>query len=185
MTKQTTIIVIGSLRVNKSFCFYFVFSSHLLPSQRHNSQGSLNSTGTHVSTRSYSESIRYMLIWAHHEKQGWIHLFLPPIWKRLIFFKKKELAPKGSSSFPFKVDPFSEGVWCTGKQAKWHTICLPITKTCLFKYIENFTTKNWKFSDKNSDIFFHISAQNIDGGYSLEPPHHGSNEYSQSMFWAE
>ena len=36
-------------------------------------------------------------------------------------------------------------------------------------YIENFTTKNSKFSDKNSDIF-HISAQNIDCGYSLEPP---------------
>ena len=35
-----------------------------------------------------------------------------------------------------------------------------ITKPRLFKYIENFTTKNWKFLDKNSDIF-HISAQNI------------------------
>ena len=46
-----------------------------------------------------------------------------------------------------------------------------ITKTCLFKYIENFTTKNWKFSDKNSDIFFQISAQNIGCGYSLELPH--------------
>ena len=35
---------------------------------------------------------------------------------------------------------------------------------------------------KNSDIF-HISAQNIDCGYSLEPPRWGgSNEYSQSMF---
>ena len=31
---------------------------------------------------------------------------------------------------------------------------LDITKTRLFKYTENFTTKNWKFSDKNSDIFF-------------------------------
>ena len=30
---------------------------------------------------------------------------------------------------------------------------------------------------------FHISAQNIDCEYSLEPPHRGgSNEYSQSMF---
>ena len=38
---------------------------------------------------------------------------------------------------------------------------ISITKTRLFKYIENFTTKNWKFSDKNSDIP-HISAQNID-----------------------
>ena len=35
---------------------------------------------------------------------------------------------------------------------------------------------------KNSDIF-HIPAQNIDCGYSLEPPRRGgSNEYSQSMF---
>ena len=37
----------------------------------------------------------------------------------------------------------------------------------LFKYIENYTTK--KFSDKNSDIF-HISAQNIECGNSLQPP---------------
>ena len=49
-------------------------------------------------------------------------------------------------------------------------------------YIEIFTTKKGKFSDKNSDIF-HISAQNIDCGYSLEPPRRGgSNEYPQSMF---
>ena len=55
-------------------------------------------------------------------------------------------------------------------------------KTHLFKYIENFTSKTWKFSDKNSDIF-HISAQNIDCEYSLELPHWGSsNEYPQSMF---
>ena len=45
--------------------------------------------------------------------------------------------------------------------------------------------KNWNFSDiKNSDIF-HISAQNIDCGYSLEPPQWGGyNEYPQSMFYA-
>ena len=45
-----------------------------------------------------------------------------------------------------------------------------------------FYHQKWKFSDKNSDIF-HISAQNIDRGYSLEPPQRGgSNEYPQSMF---
>ena len=39
------------------------------------------------------------------------------------------------------------------------------------------------FRKKNSDIFFYISAQNIDCGYSLEPPRRGgSNEYPQSMF---
>ena len=38
------------------------------------------------------------------------------------------------------------------------------------------------FRYKNSDIF-HMSAQNIDCGYSLEPPRRGgSNEYPQSMF---
>ena len=35
-------------------------------------------------------------------------------------------------------------------------------------------------------IIFFISAQNIDCGYSLEPPWRGgSNEYPQSIFWAE
>ena len=58
-----------------------------------------------------------------------------------------------------------------------------ITKTRLFKYIENSTSKNWKFSDKKTQIFFHISAQNIDWRNSLEPPRRGcSNEYPQSMF---
>ena len=66
-------------------------------------------------------------------------------------------------------------------------------KTRLFKYIEIFTTKKKKkkkkkniiISDKNSDIF-HISTQNIDCGYSLESPRQGgSNEYPESMFWAE
>ena len=56
-----------------------------------------------------------------------------------------------------------------------------ITKTRLFKCKEKFTSKNWKFSDKNADIF-HISIQNIDCGYSLEPPRRGgSNEYPQFM----
>ena len=47
-------------------------------------------------------------------------------------------------------------------------------KTRLFKYTENLITKNENFQIKNSDIF-HISAQNIDCRYSLEPPR-------QSMF---
>ena len=40
-------------------------------------------------------------------------------------------------------------------------VALSNMKTRLFKYIENFSSKNLKFSDKNSDIF-HISARNID-----------------------
>ena len=43
-------------------------------------------------------------------------------------------------------------------------------------------SQNDEFQIKNSDIF-HISAQNIDYGDSLEPPRRGdSNEYPQSIF---
>ena len=43
-------------------------------------------------------------------------------------------------------------------------------------------SKNENFQIKISDIF-HICAQNIDCGYSLEPPRRGgSNKYPQSMF---
>ena len=45
--------------------------------------------------------------------------------------------------------------------------------------------KNENFQIKNSDIF-HISAQNIDCGYSLDPSRRGgSNEYPQSMLLEE
>ena len=41
---------------------------------------------------------------------------------------------------------------------------------------KNSPQKNENFSTKNADIF-HISAQNIDCGFSLEPPRRGgSNE---------
>ena len=48
-------------------------------------------------------------------------------------------------------------------------------------YWKIYHQKNENFRIK-IQIFFHISAQNIDCGYSLEPPHRGSNEYPQSMF---
>ena len=53
------------------------------------------------------------------------------------------------------------------------------SNTCILKILP---PKNENFHIKNSDIF-HISAQNIDCWYSLEPPRRGnSNEYPQSMF---
>ena len=48
-------------------------------------------------------------------------------------------------------------------------------------YWKFYHQKNENFQIKNSDIF-HISAQNIDCRYLLEPPQWGgSNEYPQSM----
>ena len=52
------------------------------------------------------------------------------------------------------------------------------TENFLVVKIENFTIKIL--------IFFLIFAQNIDCGYTLEPPRRGgSNEYPQSMFWSK
>ena len=74
---------------------------------------------------------------------------------------------------------------CNLKTMELLDCALIITKTCLLTYIENFTSKKWKFSDKNSGIF-HISAQNIDCGYSLELSWRGGyKEYAQSMVLAE
>ena len=58
----------------------------------------------------------------------------------------------------------------------------PLRKHAYSNILKILPPKKWKFSDKNSDIF-HISAQNIDCGYPLEPPRRGgSNKYPQSMF---
>ena len=52
--------------------------------------------------------------------------------------------------------------------------------TVIFKVV-----KNEIFHYKSFDIFL-IFAQNIDCGYTLEPPRQGgSNEYPQSMFWSK
>ena len=61
-------------------------------------------------------------------------------------------------------------------------IDIPLRKHAYSNILKILPPKNENFQIKNSDIF-HISAQNIDCGYSLEPPHRGgSNEYPQSMF---
>ena len=61
--------------------------------------------------------------------------------------------------------------------------CQGITKICLFKYTENLTFKKMKNFQIKKNSIFHMSAQNIDCGYSLEPPQRGgSNGYPQSMF---
>ena len=60
-----------------------------------------------------------------------------------------------------------------------------LRKHAYLNILKIFPPKNENFQIKNSDIF-HISAQNIDCGYSLESPRWGGfNEYPQSMFWAE
>ena len=67
------------------------------------------------------------------------------------------------------------------------SVCLSITKTCLYNF-DPLKPHLYivKLGFTGSHIIFLISAQNIDCGCSLEPPRWGgSNEYPQSMFWAE
>ena len=65
------------------------------------------------------------------------------------------------------------------------TVAMALRKHAYSNILKILLPKNENCQIKNSDIF-HISAQNIDCGYSLEPPRWGgSNEYPQSMFWAE
>ena len=54
------------------------------------------------------------------------------------------------------------------------------------QYTENFTTKKKVNFQIKILIFFDTSAQNIDCGYSLEPPRRGgSNEYYNLCFEQE
>ena len=46
-------------------------------------------------------------------------------WKG-VYSKRKESAPLGSRFFPFRVDPFLEGVWYIGMQTRSHKSCLPL-----------------------------------------------------------
>ena len=75
----------------------------------------------------------------------------------------------------------------------WRTIIDLLARTEHSKHYENTPIQIYgKFHLQKSKNFqvqklwiFHISAQNIDCGYSLEPPRRGgSNEYPQSMFYA-
>ena len=61
--------------------------------------------------------------------------------------------------------------------------CMPLRKHAYSNTLKISPPKNRNFSDKKNSDIFHISAQNIDCGYSLEPPRRGgSNENPQSMF---
>ena len=57
---------------------------------------------------------------------------------------------------------------------------MPMQYTVIFKVV-----KNENFQQSNFDILL-IFAQNLDCGYTLEPPRRGgSNEYPKSMFWSK
>ena len=70
-----------------------------------------------------------------------------------------------------------------GKHCLWLSGCFPhYENTPIQIHLKFYHQKMTNLQIKTSDIF-HIFAQNIDCGYSFEPPRRGgSNEYPQSMF---
>ena len=78
---------------------------------------------------------------------------------------------------------FNEMIKLLGSFKYFMHVSISITKTMPMRYTEIFkVVKNENFLWKFLDIY----AQNIDCGYTLEPPRRdGSNEYPQSMFWSK
>ena len=87
--------------------------------------------------------------------------------------------------FPLFLSPYLTPMQCKGKFTSLKLV--HITKTCLYNFDPlkpHFYIVKLGFAGVL--VIFLISAQNIDCGYSLEPPRRGgSNEYAQSMFCAE
>ena len=70
----------------------------------------------------------------------------------------------------------------TAKTGQIEQMPMPLRKHAYSNILKISSPNTENFPIKTSDIF-HISAQNIDCGYSLEPPRRGgSNEYPQFMF---
>ena len=84
----------------------------------------------------------------------------------------------------YKANNWLESAHATSKPLTGYH-CITKTRLCNFDPLKpHFYVVKLGFTGVY--IIFLISAQNIDCEYSLEPPRRGgSNEYPQSMFWAE
>ena len=85
---------------------------------------------------------------------GYLHLYFCAYW-----------APFGNFEYYKKVIHeaiLAETSWCGSESITFRLLLVitkTITKTCLFKYIENFTTKKWKFSDKKYWYFSYFCSK--------------------------
>ena len=87
----------------------------------------------------------------------------------------------------FFFSDFADNAEVLNGDALWKTpiLYMPLLKYAYSNIFKISPPKTESFQIKKSDIF-HFSDQNIDCGYSLEPPRQGgSNEYPQSMFFEQ
>ena len=88
------------------------------------------------------------------------------------------------TNFRPSLDAAERGVWLKSLEFASHP-AVSLRKHTYSNVLQILQPKTENFQIRKPDIF-HISDQNIDCEYSLEPPRWGgSNEYLQSMFWGE
>ena len=71
-----------------------------------------------------------------HRGGGSVRIVFVSFWKG-VSSKRKEFAPFGSKFFSLRVDPFSEGAWCAGKQTRNHKSCVPFKNRKTTKFIQS------------------------------------------------
>ena len=147
------------------------------------------------------QSVAYYLVTIHSFKTSFVlcvSIFLSPdtcpfllkCWKKMEekfdFYKKLQICWKGTL---FSM-PASQGLVSSYILNPPTPTCASCLATVLYTLRKLAYSNILKISPPKTEsfqikilIFFHISAQNIDCGYSLEPHRRGgSNEYPQSMF---
>ena len=115
----------------------------------------------------------------------------PKNWKVLIFslFLHENICYRYSLEAPhqylLQMIPLLSGAICGESFTRRMTCSITLRKHAYSNIWKILQPKKETFQTKKSDIF-QISAQNINYGYSLEPPRRGgSNEYAQYMFFSK
>ena len=118
-------------------------------------------------------------------------LYINPLLTRSVFLKKKKqtfffFQNINSCTYMFvRISPSSYQLYVVYVIGfRFVFVFLLITKTCLYNFKPHFYIVKMGFTEVYIIFFFLLI--NIDCVYSLEPPRWGgSNEYLQSLFWAE
>ena len=95
-----------------------------------------------------------LMAYAHVRKWTWCSIWKKKKQNKKTNKKKKKKKKKKTTTKKHTYHPCMCSVWF------WTSLFVHgITKTRLFKYTENFTTKNWKFSDKKCWYFSYFCSK--------------------------
>ena len=173
-----------TLTLNK--CFVYIMMTHLLYHTGYISRKVTQRTFWHVRPRKTQISLRFRAVWSESSLSVW-RKFAFLKCAQLGFWSVCECAGRSESSlcayaqrylfcrcFSY-ISQFTRFVGAWGYISDFNMYEWHYEKTPIQIYWKFYHQNNENIQLENSDIL-HISAQNIDCGYSLEPP---------QCFWAE